>query len=131
MALVSCVAGIACSQDAGVEQAVTLEVRDGWIREPGAECAGSRPLLYVHRDAAFEVEESPGGQEVSDGVLPAGLAVEAVEEDLEEKRVPTFCQFQFDVSVPGPGDYRLVLSEGAPLEFTIVDDTSEVSLILP
>ena len=125
------IAGVGCSQDSGIERPVTLQVRDGWIREPGTECSGSRPFLYVHKDAAFLVEEGDGEEKISEGSLPAGVAEEAVDEDLEAERVPTFCTFQFTVSVPEPGDYELIFDEGAPLEFSVTEEPSEVTLVLP
>jgi hypothetical protein len=131
LALLMCTAGVACSGDGGHEHEITLEVRDGWIRVPGSECAGSRPLLYVHRDAEFQIEARSDGRVVSEGALPAGEAVKAVDEDLESERVPTFCRFRFEVSIPGNGDYEFVMDEGTPVDFSIDSDTSDVSLTLP
>lgn len=131
VALVLCVIGVACSSSAGTEHRATLEVRDGWIREPGAECAGSRPFLYVHREAAFRVEESSSGEVVARGELPEGRAVEALREELGVARVPTFCRFRFTVSLPSRGDYRFVLEEGEPLEFSVGTASSDVTLVLP
>jgi len=131
LALLLCIVGTACSASADVDQKVTLEVRDGWIREPDSECAGSRPFLYVHRSSPFRVEEGASGKVVARGVLPEGKAVEAMREDLGAARVPTFCRFRFTISLPGPGDYRLVLDEGGPLGFSTRSESSDVKLIIP
>ena len=130
IALLLCIAGVACSGDDGVEHRITLEVQDGWIREPGSECAGSRPFLYVHREAPFEVQDA-NGDTVDSGRLPEGTAVEAANEDLEVPRVPTFCRFEFTLSLPEGDDYRLVLEEGDPLEFPDGSPPADVELILP
>ena len=130
IALVLAVVGSGCTAGNGVDQRVTLEVRDGWIREPGSECAGSRPFLYVHEGAPFRVERGSSGEVVAEGTLPTGTAVEAVREDLGVRRVPTFCRFRFTVSLPS-GDHRLVLDEGSPLEFTTDGEPSDVTLLIP
>ena len=129
--LALCFMAASCTAGGGVELPVTLEVQDGWIREPGSECAGSRPFLYVHAGAPFHIESSSEERVVADGSLPGGIAVEASREDLEVSRVPTFCRFRFSVPVREPGDYRFVLDEGAPLEFSIDNEQSEVGLIIP
>ncbi len=131
VALVLCLLAAACSTDTAesLDYAVKLEVRDGWVREPGTECAGSRPFLYVHRDAAFRVED-PGGEVVASGRLPEGRAVEALREDLGVPRVPTFCRFSFGVALPTRGGYRFVLEEGAPLEFSAAAPSTPVTLII-
>ncbi|MDQ3991249.1 MAG: hypothetical protein M3245_02910 [Actinomycetota bacterium] len=109
--------------------AITLEVRDGWVREPGTECAGSRPFLYVHADAPYRVVDARSGDVVASGALPAGTAVEALREDLGVSRVPSFCRFRLTVPLPGPGQYRLVLSEGDPLRFTAAAAPGEPILL--
>ena len=129
-ALALCLAAAACG-GSGDTVEVTLEVRDGWVREPDAECAGSIPFLYVHRGGPYRVEADRGGRVVSSGTLPPGRAVEAVNEDLGVPRVPTFCRFRFAVEVPGPGDYRLELEEGSPLEFEVGDAPRPVILVIP
>ena len=126
-ALVLCLLGAACAGEPNVD--ITLEVRDGWVREPGTECAGSRPFLFVHRDAEFRVED-PDGRVVASGLLPPGEAVEALNEELGVPRVPTFCRFVFGVEVPEPGDYRLVLEQGSPLEFTLQGEARDVTLVI-
>ncbi len=109
---------------------MTLEVRDAWVRAPGEECAGSRPFLYVHRDAPYRVEDASTGEEVASGELPAGTAVEAFPEDLEVPRVPTFCLFRFTVALPRAGDYRFVLEEGDPVEFSAQRESRDVTIVL-
>lgn len=101
----------------GRQYAITLEVQDGWIRSPGAECAGSIPFLFVHRTGTYRVEDR-AGEVVASGELPDGIAVEAFNEDLEVPRVPTFCRFRLEAELPGPGAYRLQLEQGPPLEFS-------------
>ena len=126
-ALVLCLAAVACAR--GTEYPVTLEVRDGWVREPGAECAGSRPFLFAHRDAPFRVE-TPRGASVASGELPAGTAVEALRQEVGAPRVPTFCRFRFSLSLPGRGRYRFELEGGVhPLE--LVAGRGPVTLIIP
>ena len=120
----------ACTGDAGLDYRMTLEVRDAGIRTPGTECAGSRPFLFVHRDAPYRVEEATSGEEIASGELPPGTAVEAFPEDLEVPRVPTFCRFRFTVALPRAGDYRLVLEEGEPLEFSAGRESRDVTLVL-
>ena len=116
-ALLLCLAASAGCGSGGAGYPVTLEVQDGWIREPGAACAGSRPFLYVHRDAVYRVLDADG-EAVATGGLPDGRAVEAYNEDLGVPKVPTFCRFRFSVTVPEPGDYRLALEQGDPLAFS-------------
>jgi hypothetical protein len=101
----------------GRQYAITLEVQDGWIRSPGAQCAGSIPYLFVHRTGTFRIEDR-AGEVVASGELPDGIAVEAFHEDLEVPRVPTFCRFHIAAELPGPDAYRLVLEKGSPLEFS-------------
>ena len=121
MALLALLALLAFSATAcgvsGRQYAITLEVQDGWIRSPGAECAGSIPFLFVHPTGPFRVEDRAGNV-LASGELPDGIAVEAYNEDLEVPRVPTFCRFRLEAELPGPGDYRLQLEEGPPLEFS-------------
>ena len=120
----------ACTSGGGVDHPVTLEVQDGWVREPGAECAGSRPFLFVHRDGPYRVIDA-GGEVVASGALPGGTAVDAYNEDLGVPRVPTFCRFRFDVRLPGRGDYRLALEEGDPLAFSVGEGESPILLTIP
>jgi hypothetical protein len=99
------------------------------VREPGAECAGSIPFLYVHRTGPYRVES--GDEVVADGELPGGVAVEAYNEDLEVPRVPTFCRFRIEASLPEPGPYRLILEEGSPLEFDVGDEDTPILVTIP
>ncbi|MGH2685189.1 MAG: hypothetical protein ACRDJP_06975, partial [Actinomycetota bacterium] len=80
----------------------------------------------------FRVEEDPSGREVATGVLPAGRAVRAVNEELGVPRVPTFCRFRFRVDeVSGGGGYRLILEEGSPLRFSLDEGARAVTLVIP
>ena len=112
----------------GRQYAITLEVQDGWIRSPGAECAGSIPFLFVHRTGTYRVEDR-ASEVVASGKLPDGIAVEAYNEDLEVPRVPTFCRFRLEAELPGPGVYRLVLEKGPPLEFSA--ERGPILVIIP
>jgi hypothetical protein len=122
----------ACSADEGprLEYSVELEVRDGWVREPGTGCSGSRPFLYVHRGTGYRVEDQAGGEVLASGTLPEGTAVEALREDLGVPRVPTFCRFNFTVALPGQGDFRFVVDGGAPLEFPAGDPSKPLTLVI-
>jgi hypothetical protein len=122
---------IACagSDGAGSELRLTLEVQDGWVREPGEECAGSRPYLYAHRSAPYRIEAAAGGDVVGSGSLPAGTAVEAHNDELGVKRVPTFCRFRLSVEIPDDGEYMLVLPEGRPLKFSVGGRNEEPILV--
>lgn len=111
----------------GRQYAITLEVQDGWIRSPGAECAGSIPYLFVHRTGPFRIEDRVG-EVVASGELPGGIAVEAFHEDLEVPRVPTFCRFRIAAELPGPGAYRLVLEKGSPLAFSAESGPIQVTI---
>jgi len=133
LAVAFCLVTAACTADGGprLEYTVELEVRDGWVREPGTGCSGSRPFLHVHRDAGYRIEEQGGGEVVASGTLPEGRAVEALREDLGVPRVPTFCRFTFTLGLPERGDFRFVLEEGVPLPFSAGEPSRPVTLIIP
>jgi hypothetical protein len=98
---------------------IRLVVADKNIRKEGVECAGALPFQYVHAEAPFQVE-AKDGTVVADGKLPAGRSRNAEPEiDWEVERIPTFCVIDFEVDVPGPAPYRLRLSRGGPLDFTV------------
>lgn len=131
--LVSWLFASACagSEAAGPVLPLTLEVQDGWVREPGIECAGSRPYLYVHRGAAYRIEEARTGEAVDSGSLPGGTAVEAYREDLDLPRAPTFCRFRLSMRYLGDGDYRLVLAQGDSLAFSVDGSTDPILVTIP
>jgi len=106
---------------------IILQVMDGNVREPGVECAGARPFLYVHAGARFDVTDA-GGEVLASGPLPPGVAVEAFNDDLEVDRVPTFCVFTVSIELPDRAAYRLVLEEGDPVSFT---STGTVRVSIP
>ena len=73
----------------------------------------------MHPEAPVQVE-ARNGKVVADGELPAGHARNAEPDiDWEIERIPTFCVVDFEVDVPGPAPYRLRLSRGRPLDFTV------------
>jgi hypothetical protein len=131
--LLSCLfaAGCAAFGGAASELRVTLEVQDGWVREPGEDCSGSRPYLYVHRGGDYQIEEARTGEMVDSGSLPGGTAVEAYNEDLEVSRVPTFCRFRLSVPLARDGEYRLVLAEGDPLTFSVDGSRDPILVTIP
>ena len=101
------------------EAHIRLVVADKNVRKEGVECAGALPFQYVHAEAPFKVE-ARNGKVVADGELPAGHARNAEPDiDWEVERIPTFCVVDFEVDVPEPAAYRLRLSRGRPLDFTV------------
>jgi hypothetical protein len=108
-------------------------VRDGTIRNPGVECSGSRPFLYVHANAAYRVEDAATEEPLLTGSLPAGTAIEAYDEDLGVPRVPTFCLVSWPVVLPPRDEYRLVLEEGEPVAFRAADVDAEnrITIVVP
>ncbi|MCP3803547.1 hypothetical protein NLX83_30175 [Allokutzneria sp. A3M-2-11 16] len=99
---------------------VKLLVRDGTVRAVGSECSGTGAYAALHRSAKFTVRGAEGKQ-VAEGVLPAGKAVAALEEDLKVPRVPTFCELTFAVSLPVADTYDLVV-EGEPIRLQRKDN---------
>ena len=73
----------------------------------------------MHAEAPFAVL-ARDGEVVADGELPAGYARNAEPDiDWEVERIPTFCVVDFEVDVPEPAAYRLRLSRGRPIDFTV------------
>ncbi|PJJ63331.1 hypothetical protein CLV54_0996 [Compostimonas suwonensis] len=100
----------ACSPAADPADPVQLMVRDGVLRELGAECSGSSGYLYIHAGAKLVLRDDKG-DDALDVILPVGTAVQADETDYgNAKRVPTVCVFTVD----GSG-----LTEGANYEVFI------------
>ena len=60
----------------GMDLTIRLVVEDKNIRVEDSECAGARPFQYVHAQAGFALDDG-AGEEVADGELPAGRAVNA------------------------------------------------------
>jgi hypothetical protein len=107
---------------------VRLDVRDGALRAPGEQCAGSMPFLYLHATAPYRLEDGDGAT-VARGRLPQGRAVPALQEELGVPRVPTFCRMRFAVRAPQRREYRLVVDEREPLRFSASSDrTVELSV---
>ncbi|WP_344885377.1 hypothetical protein [Allokutzneria multivorans] len=104
----------------GASTEVKLLVRDGTVRSVGSECSGTGAYASLHRSAKFVVR-GVGGEQVASGVLPAGKAVAALEEDLEVPRVPTFCELTFEVSLPAADAYDLVV-DGEPIRLQRKDN---------
>ncbi|WP_086819827.1 hypothetical protein [Allokutzneria sp. NRRL B-24872] len=104
----------------GASTQVKLLVRDGTIRSVGSECSGTGAYASLHRSAKFIVRGADGGQ-IAGGVLPAGKAVAALDEDLKVPRVPTFCELTFDVSLPAADTYDLIV-DGEPIRLQRKDD---------
>lgn len=106
-----------------------LDVRDGALRAPGEQCAGSVPFLYLHGTAPYRLEDGDGTT-VATGRLPQGRAVPALREELGVPRVPTFCRMRFAVRAPERREYRLVVDERESLRFSASSDRS-VELSVP
>jgi hypothetical protein len=111
--------------DAGPEAASTMTlrvlVRDINIREEGVDCAGTGPYTFVHNRASFRVVDGDG-ETLTDGRLPPGRSVRAFEEDLEVERIPTYCEFAVQVSLPDRDGYRLVVDDRPPIALTANSD---------
>ena len=118
MAILLAAAGCGGGGDS-TEAHIRLVVADKNIRREGIECAGALPFQYVHAEAPYKVE-STDGRVVAEGELPAGRSRNAEPEiEWEVERIPTFCVVDFEVDVPEPAAYRLRLSRGRPLDFTV------------
>jgi hypothetical protein len=100
---------------------------DGVLRELGEPCSGGEPFLYAHATAAWRVQDA-GGKVVSKGDLPEGKAIAAFNHDPGVPRVPTFCRFEVRAALTAGSAYRLVLPEGDPLPFRLVDGKATVVL---
>jgi hypothetical protein len=123
----------ACGSSDGVDMRITLVVEDKNIRIEDSECAGARPFQYVHAQAGFALEDG-AGDEVADGELPAGQAVNADPSiDWGVERIPTFCVFELELDdVPRRDRYSLRLDEGSALPFdaSFVEGGKPVTLTL-
>ncbi|MEU8264224.1 hypothetical protein AB0C02_26815 [Micromonospora sp. NPDC048999] len=121
-------AGVGCDRGAAVEatspMTVRVLVRDINIREAGVDCAGTGPYVYLHRSAEYRLTDAEGRTLVR-GELPSGTSMPAFEEDLEVKRVPTYCAFAIPVTVPERTDYRLAVGDQRPIELTVDRDNAE------
>jgi thiol-disulfide isomerase/thioredoxin len=106
---------------------VQLDVRDGALRAPGENCAGSYPFLYLHASAPYRIQDGDGATVVQ-GRLPQGEAVAAFKEDLGVPRVPTVCRMRLSVRAPARGDYRLVVDGSEPLRFSGSERTVVLSV---
>jgi hypothetical protein len=115
-----------------VEARLSVVVPDNNIREEGSECAGARPFRAIHRGTRFTIEDG-AGEQVAEGELPAGVALNADPEiDWEDDLIPTVCTFEVDVDLPERERYRLVLPEAVPVEFEreALDGDERVRLVL-
>ncbi|MCO1577548.1 hypothetical protein M8C13_17455 [Crossiella sp. SN42] len=108
------VAGCA-STPAPTAAPVKLLVRDGAMREVGAECSGTGAYQAIHPKAGFRVQDA-GGKRLAEGTLPPGKAVKAIEEQLDVPREPTFCQVEFTAELPAADGYRLLVGDLPPIE---------------
>jgi hypothetical protein len=114
----------------GTEHTVRLLVRDGNLRVEGSDCAGSGGLIYIHPSSPFRIEDGEGTT-LDSGELPAGTAVKALDEDFGvAKRIPSFCEFAFPVSVAEAGEYHLVIDGRSPLALTVQEDETEGRLLV-
>jgi len=124
----------ACGGSAdGMDVRITLVVEDKNIRVEDSECAGARPFQYVHARAGSALDDG-AGQELADGELPAGHAVNADPTiDWGVERIPTFCVFELELEdVPRRAAYALRLERGSPLPFdaSFVEGGKPVELTL-
>ena len=133
LALAVLVLGACGGSDDGLDMRITLVVEDKNIRIEDSECAGARPFQYVHAQAGFALDDG-AGEQVADGELPAGRAVNADPTiDWGVERIPTFCVFDLELDdVPRRDRYELRLSEGSPLPFdaSFVEGSEPVTLTL-
>jgi hypothetical protein len=97
---------------------ITLVVQNINIRAVGESCAGTGPYTFVHAQSSYRIENSTRVV-VADGRMPSGKAIAASNLDWGvAKRVPTLCEFTFDVKVPlNEQEYRFVMDGGSPLTF--------------
>ena len=133
LALAVLALGACGGSDDGMDMRITLVVEDKNIRVEDSECAGARPFQYVHAQAGFVLDDG-AGEEVADGELPAGRAVNADPSiDWGVDRIPTFCVFELELDdVPRRDGYALRLGEGSPLPFdaSLVEGGKPVTLTL-
>ena len=133
LALAVLALGACGGSDDGMDMRITLVVEDKNIRVEDSECAGARPFQYVHAQAGFVLDDG-AGEEVADGELPAGRAVNADPSiDWGVDRIPTFCVFELELDdVPRRDDYALRVGEGSPLPFdvSVVEGGKPVTLTL-
>ncbi len=133
LALAVLALGACGGSDDGMDMRITLVVEDKNIRVEDSECAGARPFQYVHAQAGFVLDDG-AGEEVADGELPAGRAVNADPSiDWGVDRIPTFCVFELELDdVPRRDRYALRLDEGSPLPFdaSFVEGGKPVTLTL-
>lgn len=120
--------GAGCDRGAAAEATspttVRVLVRDINIREVGVDCAGTGPYVFLHRSAPYQVLDG-AGKELARGELPSGTSMPAFDEDLEVKRVPTYCAFAIPVTVPERTGYRLAVGDQRPIELTVDRDNAE------
>lgn len=123
------------SAEDGHEVALRVVIPDGNIRPEGADCAGARPYRHVRPGVAYTLQ-SGDGDELAEGVLPAGTAENADPsidwEDLA--RIPTVCIMELSFTgVPDHDEYALHIDGVAPMPFTAADVAvgTPIVLILP
>lgn len=133
LALAVLALGACGGSDDGMDMRITLVVEDKNIRVEDTECAGARPFQYVHAQAGFVLDDG-AGEEVADGELSAGRAVNADPSiDWGVDRIPTFCVFELELdNVPRRDGYALRLGEGSRLPFdaSLVEGGKPVTLTL-
>lgn len=128
IALAACALLLSCASAGGGEDAaassIRLMIKDGVLRQNGAECGGTGPLAGVHPTAEFDVVDADGAV-VYSGRLPQGTAVKSFDIEVGELAEPTDCQM--DISIPGvaDGDGLSLILDGVPRAAIIDADAND------
>lgn len=107
----------ACASSAagGAATDGTIVIRDGALRVPDADCAGSGSFLFAHAGATLTVTDVDGDV-VIETELPTGEPLRADDKDYGvAKRVPTFCTFAFDAGTLADGETYAFRIDGTEL----------------
>jgi hypothetical protein len=101
-----------CAEDAP-EVTMRLDIRDGVLRDAGADCGGGGSFRYLHPTAEYQIV-SPAGEVVSSGELPQGTAEKNFAVDFGELSEPTACRMEFPVRGLSSLDGHSLRVEGHP-----------------
>lgn len=106
-------------QAANPQDEATLVVRDGALRELGADCSGAAAYLFIHAGTTLTVTDADQETVIS-AVLDPGTAEKSDTKDYGvARRVPTVCTFTFDAAGLEDGaSYTLTIDERELGEYT-------------
>ncbi|MDR6867986.1 hypothetical protein J2Y69_002594 [Microbacterium resistens] len=108
-AAVTGIALTACAPQATAQDGL-LVVRDGALRAPDADCAGSGSALFLHAGAVLTAVDDDG-RTVLEATLPSGRADRSDDKDYgSASRIPTVCAFPFPAAA---------LEDGRPYTFRV------------